>query len=128
MTEDLTSPDPLPPPPGWPPWLVALLRGLLEAVVLAVLGWAIVALGEVSAGELAPFAPIAVLFLRQVEGLADQRIDPTRQRSKLGGAPVARTVTAPIHVDTTALVDELAARIAPPGEERADRPLHAPRE
>jgi len=87
----LTSAEPLPPPPGVPPWLVALFRGLLEAAVLAAIGAAIVALGEVSAGELAPWAPLGVLALRQIEGLADQKIDPTRQRAALGGSPITPT-------------------------------------
>lgn len=87
----MTSAEPLPPPPGVPPWLVAFLRGLLEAAVLAAIGAAIVALGEVEAGELAPWAPIGVLALRQIEGLADQRIDPTRQRAALGGSPITPT-------------------------------------
>lgn len=95
LEHDLTSPDPIPPPPGVPPWLVALARGVAEAAVLAVLGALIVALGDVTTGELAPWAPIGVLALRQLEGIADQRIDPTRQRSLAGGAPVTPTPGAP---------------------------------
>ena len=68
------------------PWLVALLRGLVEAAVLAVLGVLIVALGDVHAGTLAPYAPLGVVLLRQLEGVADQKIDPTKQRLP-GGAP-----------------------------------------
>jgi hypothetical protein len=68
------------------PWVVAFLRGLAEAAVLAVIGAAIVALSEVSAGQLAPVAPIGVLVLRQLEGVADQLIDQTKQRLT-GGAP-----------------------------------------
>ena len=77
-------PDPV--PAGVPPWTVALLRGVLEAAVLAAIGAAIAAVGDVTAGGLAPYAPIGLLVLRQLEGLADQRIDPTRQRVT-GGAP-----------------------------------------
>lgn len=69
------------------PAVVAFLRGLLEAVVLAVLGFLIVALGDVEGGDLAPWAPIGLLALRQLEGLADEKIDPTKQRGPLGGAP-----------------------------------------
>ena len=72
------------------PVVVAFLRGLLEAVVLAVLGFLIVSLSEVDGGELAPWAPIGLLVLRQLEGLADERIDPTKQRGPLGGAPAER--------------------------------------
>lgn len=66
------------------PATVAFLRGLIEAVVLAAIGALIVALSEVTAGDLALFAPIAVLALRQAEGIADARIDPSKQRV-LGG-------------------------------------------
>lgn len=80
-----------------PPAAVALLRGAAEAAVLAVLGVAIVALGDVHTGQLAPFAPVGLLMLRQLEGLADQRIDPTRQRVT-GGAPAHdRQLHAPGH-------------------------------
>lgn len=68
-----------------PPALVATLRGLLEAAVLAVLGAVVVAVGDVTTGALAPWAPVALLALRQVEGFIDQRIDPTVQRGLGGG-------------------------------------------
>lgn len=68
------------------PVVVAFLRGALEAAVLAVIGVAVVALGDVTTGQLAPWAPIALLALRQIEGLVDQKIDPTTQRLG-GGAP-----------------------------------------
>lgn len=71
------------------PAVVALLRGVLEAVVLAVIGVLVVALGEIEAGTLAPWAPIGLLILRQLEGLADEKIDPTKQRSPLGGGPAS---------------------------------------
>lgn len=90
-TPALTDPTPGSPPAGVPPWLVALVRGLLEAAVLAVIGAAIVALGEVTAGDLAPWAPVGILALRSLEGIADQRIDPTRQRGTLGGTSVTPT-------------------------------------
>jgi hypothetical protein len=73
---------------GVSPTVVALLRGIAEAAVLAVLGVIIVALGEVTTGELAPWAPIGLLGLRQLEGLLDKSIDPTRQR--LVGGKAAR--------------------------------------
>lgn len=73
---------------GVRPALVALARAALEAAVLAVVGVLIVALGDVSTGDLAPWAPIGVLVLRQLEGLADEYIDPTRQRGPLGGRAV----------------------------------------
>lgn len=75
-------------PSGVRPALVALLRGVLEAATLAVLGVLVVWLGDVEAGTLAPYAPIGVLILRQLEGLADERIDPTKQRTPLGGEPI----------------------------------------
>lgn len=74
---------------GVPPWLVALFRGLLEAALLAAVAALIVWLGEADLGDLAPWAPIAVLALRQAEGIIDERVDPTRQRGPLGGRPAA---------------------------------------
>lgn len=71
---------------GVPPWVVAFGRGVAEAAVLAAIGAATSALGDVSAGALAPWAPLGLLVLRQLEGVADQRIDPSRQRL-LGGTP-----------------------------------------
>lgn len=77
---------PLPADPhGWPKWLVGLARGAAEAIVLAVIGWAVVALGDVTSGTLAPWAPLAVLALRQLEGVADHLIDPAVQRAGGGG-------------------------------------------
>jgi hypothetical protein len=63
------------------PAVVAFLRGAIEAAVLAAIGVAIVALGDVTAGQLAPWSPIGLLALRQVEGLADG-IDPARRRAQ----------------------------------------------
>lgn len=75
-------------PRGSPPTLVALFRGIIEAVVLAVLGVLISLLTSADLGQLAPMAPVGLLVLRQAEGIFDQRIDPTAQRGVLGGAPV----------------------------------------
>lgn len=69
------------------PVIVALVRGVIEAAVITAIGGVIVWLGAVDLGTLAPFAPIAILALRALEGIADQRIDPTVQRGPLGGAP-----------------------------------------
>ena len=66
------------------PALVALTRAIIEAIVLAIIGVLIVALTEVDSGQLAPWAPIGVLALRQLEGLADERIDPSKARGTLG--------------------------------------------
>lgn len=71
---------------GVSPAIVALLRGAVEAAVLAVIGVVVVALGDVTTGELARWAPAGLLALRSLEGLADKAIDPTRQRLA-GGAP-----------------------------------------
>lgn len=67
---------------GVPPTVVAFLRGALEAAALAVIGVAITALGDVTTGQLAPWAPVALLALRQLEGVADQ-LDPTRKRVQI---------------------------------------------
>lgn len=90
MTDDAVL-DPIPPPAGVPPWVVGLLRGIAEAVALAVLGALIIALGDVDTGDLAPWAPVGLLVLRQLEGIADAKIDPTRQRV-IGGKPAPPTV------------------------------------
>lgn len=74
---------------GVAPWVVALLRGVVEAAVLGVLGVLIVWLGDVTAGALAAYAPLGVVLLRQLEGLADQKIDPTKQR--VAGGTAANT-------------------------------------
>lgn len=71
---------------GVSPAVVAFLRGLAEAVVLAIIGVLITATSSVTTGELAPWAPIGLLALRQLEGLIDKSIDPTKQRVT-GGAP-----------------------------------------
>lgn len=71
---------------GVSPTIVALLRGILEAAALAVIGVLVVAIGDVTTGDLAPWAPIGLLALRQVEGLVDKAIDPTKQRVAGGAA------------------------------------------
>ena len=76
---------------GVSPAIVALLRGIVEAAALAVIGVVIVALGDVTTGDLAPWAVPGVLALRSLEGLVDKAIDPTRQRVT-GGAPAAPTI------------------------------------
>lgn len=69
------------------PAVVALLRGLIEAALLAATGGLLVWMEATNWGDLAPFAIPAVLAVRAGEGLIDQKIDPTTQRGKLGGAP-----------------------------------------
>lgn len=66
------------------PAVVALLRGVIEAALLAAVGALVLAVSEVTTGQLAPWAPIAILVLRQAEGVIDEVVDPTRQRV-LGG-------------------------------------------
>jgi hypothetical protein len=68
-----------------PPALVAFLRGLAEAVILAGLGYGITVLSGVHSGELAPWAPVGLLLLRQLEGVADH-IDETKRRAPERGA------------------------------------------
>lgn len=70
---------------GISPTAVAFIRGAIEAAVLAVITLAITWLTSASVGNLAPYAPLAVLALRQLEGIVDTKIDPTKQRV-LGGA------------------------------------------
>jgi hypothetical protein len=65
---------------GIPAWLVGLLRGALEAAVLAVLLVLIQWLTTADLGDYAALAPLAILGLRAVEGFADN-IDPEKQRT-----------------------------------------------
>ena len=88
----MTADPPVFPPtvevlPAMSPQLVALLRGALEAAVLAVIGVAAAWLTSADLGPWAAFGPAGVLALRALEGVADARIDPTRQRAPLGGRP-----------------------------------------
>lgn len=73
---------------GVRPALVALARAAIESAVLAVIAVAVTALSDVDLG-LGAWAPVAVLALRTLEGVADERIDPTRQRRLLGGKAVS---------------------------------------
>jgi hypothetical protein len=81
----MALPDPLPKPTR--PVVVAAARGVIEAIVLAVIAGAVMFLGSVDLGTLAPYAPAAFLALRVIEGKVDETIDPTRQRGTLGGTP-----------------------------------------
>lgn len=61
-----------------PAWAVGVARGLLEAIVLAVLAYLVTWLGGGDLPEwLIPWAPAMILILRSLEGLADQ-IDPAK--------------------------------------------------
>jgi hypothetical protein len=71
---------------GISPWMVALFRGVLEAALLAAVAVVITAVSAVDGGDLAPYAPFAVIVLRQLEGVIDQRVDPTKQRVTGGTA------------------------------------------
>jgi hypothetical protein len=68
-----------------PPALVALVRGIIEAAALTAIGAVITWASSADLGTLAPWAPIGLLALRQLEGIVDQKIDPSVQRV-LGGA------------------------------------------
>lgn len=71
---------------GVRPRVVAFLRGAAEAAALAIIGVAAAALTDLDGGDLAPWAPIGLLALRQIEGFVDDVIDPSHQRV-LGGRP-----------------------------------------
>lgn len=73
------------------PVVVALTRGILEAVVLAVV---FVVYQAVAGGDLplsAELTPLALLGLRTLEGIADERIDPSKPRGKIGRAVAGTT-------------------------------------
>ena len=64
------------------PWVVGLVRGLVEAAVLAALGGLVVWLSSADVPqEVAAWAPALVVLIRTLEGVADQ-IDPSRDRSQ----------------------------------------------
>ena len=64
----------------FPPALVGLLRGAIEAGAIAAIGAIIIVLSDADLPEEWKFAiPLAVQGLRFLEGLADQ-VDPSKQR------------------------------------------------
>jgi hypothetical protein len=68
---------------GFPPAVVGVVRGVVEAAVLGGIGALITALGGLS-GQAAVYAPIAIVILRSLEGAIDHKIDPTQTRTLLG--------------------------------------------
>lgn len=73
------------------PALVGLARGVAEAAALAVI---VAVYAAISGGELelpAQLSPLALLGLRTLEGAADERIDPTKRRGKLGKTLAGKT-------------------------------------
>lgn len=72
---------------GVSPAIVGFVRGLIEAIILAGLVGAANALDADLPVELAPYGAAAIALLRTIEGVIDSRIDPSRQRGVLGGAP-----------------------------------------
>ncbi len=73
-------------PTGTSPLVVGLLRGLLLAVVTAIVG-GLATLTPATLGQLAPFLPVLVLAARAAEAyLLDRGAGP--QAGALGGAPV----------------------------------------
>lgn len=70
------------------PAVVAMLRGLIEAALLAAVAGLIVWLSSTDLGDLAWAAAPGVLVLRAAEGWIDEHIDPTAQRGPLGGTSI----------------------------------------
>lgn len=65
------------------PVLVGLLRGGAGAILLALIGVLVVQLGDVKAGTLAPYVPVAALALRTVEAyVLDQRKPVAKRRAR----------------------------------------------
>jgi hypothetical protein len=69
------------------PVIVGFFRGIAEAAAITGIGLLVSWLTTADLNELSAFVPAAVLGLRTLEGVADQRIDPTTQRGVLGGKP-----------------------------------------
>lgn len=65
---------------GAAPWAVALVRGVLEAAVMAGLGALALFLTSSPPAAIVPFAPFGLVVIRVLEGLADN-IDPAKQRA-----------------------------------------------
>lgn len=63
------------------PLLVAFARGILEAIAMAGLLFASEWLTTADVGEFKLYVPLAVLALRQLEGVFD-KIDPSKQRRR----------------------------------------------
>lgn len=79
--------DPIPQDPkGWQPWLVALVRAIAYAVILAILDALIVGLGGVTSGAFAIYVPFVIGGIRQLEGVIDQKRGQKVQRP-LGSGP-----------------------------------------
>ncbi len=55
-----------------PPAAAAFARGLTFAVATAAIGFGLTFFEGISAGSLAPYAPIAVVVFRTLEGLIDK--------------------------------------------------------
>lgn len=77
------------------PAVVGFVRGLIEGVVIAALAALVAGIADLPA-DLAPYAGALVALVRTVEGIADRRIDPTKQRGVLGGKPAEPTPDTPL--------------------------------
>lgn len=68
---------------GWnfSPIVVGIVRGAIEAGVLATLGVLSVELSTLDWGQYAAFSPVVLLGLRTIEAQADQIIDPKQNRT-----------------------------------------------
>lgn len=69
------------------PVVVGLIRGVIEAALIAALEVVAAAVLGADLGPYAAAAPLIVYAIRQGEAIVDQRVDPTKQRGPLGGAP-----------------------------------------
>lgn len=72
------------------PALVGLARGAAEAAAIAALGVLVAWLGIVDLGPWNFALPSMLLGVRALEGVADDYIDPSVQRGRLGGTPADR--------------------------------------
>lgn len=73
------------------PMIVAVARGILEAVAVAIIATLYAAVVDGSLSLPAQLSPLAVLGLRTLEGVVDERIDPDKERGRLGSALAGRS-------------------------------------
>lgn len=84
------------------PKLVGMARGVLEAVVLALLGAVAYYLnGDSLSPQIAALAPVALLLIRSLEGYLDHKLDPAVSRANVAAAAEKPAAAAPTDAPKT---------------------------